>query len=119
MKNRTLIIIFAALLIVAACAYFIFQADSSAKSEAVITLRGEVIHTIDLSNVPQSYTIDIEGSTVLVEEGRICMQDADCPDKLCVNTGYTSGPSKPIVCLPKQIVINVRTASESVDAVVR
>ncbi len=119
MKNKTLIIIFAALLIMASCAYFIFRSGNGNSAEAVITLKGEVIHRIDLSSVEKSYTLDVNGSTVLVEKGRICIENADCPDRLCVKTGYTSGPSKPIVCLPKQIVINVTSAAEHVDVVVR
>jgi len=119
MKNKTLVIIFLVILIAGVCAYIIFQTGNKADAEAVITLKGEVIHRISLSDVKESYTIDVEGSTVLVEKGRICMLEADCPDRLCVKSGYTSGPSKPIVCLPKQIVINITSASDGVDAVAR
>ncbi|MBR4895991.1 MAG: NusG domain II-containing protein, partial [Clostridia bacterium] len=46
-------------------------------------------------------------NTVRVETGRIRIVSADCPDKICVDTGWISDSAAPIVCLPHRLVIRL------------
>ncbi len=52
-------------------------------------------------------TGDGEYNDILVENGKIRIADASCPDKLCVNMGYISEPLMPITCLPNHLVIRI------------
>ncbi len=84
---------------------------------AVIYQDGEEIERIDLARVTESYTIRIEGddgavNIVLVEPGQISMQEANCPDELCVKQGAISGGLVPIVCLPHRISISIESREE-------
>ena len=73
---------------------------------AKVYLDGELIASVDLDREEESRCFDAgEGNTVQVEKGRIRMLSADCPDKLCVDMGWSSSPSKPIVCLPNKVMI--------------
>lgn len=69
---------------------------------------GAVLYTLDLSKYHEPKTIEIaaeEGhNTILIENGRICISHADCPDHVCVQSGWLSS-SLPIVCLPHRLVI--------------
>ena len=93
----------------------------TAKKDAVIARiysEGECIRTIDLASVKTTETFEVEGpigkNTVLVEPGRICITEADCPDHVCVHMGWLSAehPS-PIVCLPNKVVIDLADTSDS------
>ena len=71
---------------------------------------GELIRQINLDTVTMPYTFRVENdrggyNTVTVEQGRICVSDASCPDHVCVQTGWISDGAIPIVCLPNQLVI--------------
>ena len=59
---------------------------------AAITLDGEVLDEIDLTQVQEPYSFTVTGkdgltNTVLVEPGRIRVEKADCPDQICVHQG--------------------------------
>ncbi len=48
-----------------------------------------------------------EHNTVGIKDGKVRMLKADCPDKLCVKQG--AGDVLPIVCLPNQVVVEIRS----------
>ena len=67
------------------------------KKDAVIAeiyVEGRCERTIDLSEVTEPETFKVVGAigtnTVLVEPGRICITEADCPDHVCIQMGWLS-----------------------------
>lgn len=82
---------------------------------AVIYKDGEEIERISLDAVTQSYTISLDGNIILVEPGRIRMQSADCPDKLCVHQGVLTAQGR-IVCLPNRVIIEMVREKDAPDA---
>ena len=67
-------------------------------------------------------TVETSGNknVIAVEQGRIRMLSADCPDGSCVRQGWISGGIFPIVCLPNRVVITLEHGDNrsNVDAVV-
>lgn len=59
------------------------------------------------------YPLEEYGITLEVKDNKICVFDSDCPDKVCVKTGYISSPKQTIVCLPNRI--SVRIINENND----
>ncbi len=51
--------------------------------------------------------------SVLVQDGRVSVESADCPDKVCVATGEISSRGGSVICLPGHFVVSV---SENDDA---
>ena len=48
------------------------------------------------------------------------MEDADCPDKICVNHRSISRDGEGIICLPNQTVVTIRGGEEpEVDEIAR
>lgn len=47
-----------------------------------------------------------EHNTIEIKHGKVRMIEADCPDKRCVKQGASS--SLPIICLPNEIVIEIK-----------
>ena len=67
--------------------------------------------------ISENQTVEINGTNkILIEDGKVSMIDADCPDKLCIKQGKITDNSKDIVCLPNGVVIRVEKNSE-LDAV--
>ena len=108
--------------VVLACIAAILLLRQTPADEALIFQDGALIHRLDLSAVIEPYSIIIESeagtNVVALENGRIRIQEADCPDGSCVRQGWISGGMTPIVCLPHRLVIELESkAKPEVDAV--
>jgi len=47
------------------------------------------------------------------EDGRIRIAEADCPDQICVQTGWVSHPGQLAVCVPGQLILKLRADGNS------
>lgn len=107
-SRRVLIVgIMTAAVFLAAIAAVFFQAVRPAGKSVRIVSDGNLIETIDLSASPDR-VIMIENeygkNIVSVEDHRIRVSEADCPDQTCVKSGFLSA-ARPIICLPHKLVI--------------
>lgn len=108
-----------ALIIVAALVFAYTSISNGDNLQAVITVDGEIVETVDLSSVKEKIVItpDTQPKVVIVaENGEIRFDSAECDDKLCVNIGSLKKGGDTAVCLPAKTVITVEGAD--VDAVV-
>lgn len=68
-----------------------------------------VLYTIDLDTAEDtSITISYPGgssNTIVIEDGQIWVESAECPDRICVKMGKLRSESLPIVCLPNHLTI--------------
>ena len=115
-SNIKWIIIFAALCLICALILVVMGRRSGERAEIIVD--GEVVRTVELSE-DNEFDIELGGgefNRIRVENGRIAVIDASCPDKLCVRQGYISGGGIPIVCLPHRLSVEV-TGGSGVDAV--
>jgi len=92
-------------------------------AQARIYSDGSLIETLDLNAVPEPYSIPVDSgggyNIISVEQGRIRISEASCPDSSCIRQGWLSGGITPIVCLPHRLVIALEGSSDKgVDAVV-
>lgn len=101
------------LLSIAALLFSRQKASRAPHPTAYIYSGGIFLRSIDLSAVQEAYSFTISSAnggknTVEVRPGSIGILSADCPDKLCVHQGFLSAPLFPLVCLPNQLVIEIR-----------
>ena len=86
---------------------------------ARITWDGEVVEEIELDRVGRGYSFTLENqegsNTISVEQGRIRVAQADCPDQVCVDQGWIADGTVPIVCLPHGLVIEIVGGEEPLD----
>ena len=83
---------------------------------AYIYQDGVLLQTNDLSQKKPPYEITIEYkdsktqgyNVICVENGKIGIIDADCPDKTCVHMGITNSTIFPITCLPHKLIIQIK-----------
>ncbi len=105
------IVVYLTILLLVALSFLLLKSNSSEdKPIAVITKNGVELYRIDLEKATGPKEIKIEGtvtSLIEVEEGKIRFKDSDCPEKICVKTGWISRPGQVAVCLPGGVVIKI------------
>lgn len=124
-KTRTWICIITLIFILAMVLTFFVNRKNSGRTVANVYVNGECVCSYDLSTVNEACKEEIvtdDGVNVLlIENGRISVCEADCKDRICVNTGFISNSRTPIVCLPHKLVIKIEkdSAMDMMDAVTR
>ena len=97
---------------------FQFFRGTGGEKTVTVTVDGDVYGTYALS---RDQAVDINGTNRLVfEDGTARMEQADCPDQICVDHSPVSREGESIICLPNEVVIAVEGAEETeTDAVVQ
>lgn len=119
-RNAKIILILLLAAAVLSAGVLLLQKKQTSSPVARITRDGELLREIPLDEVEESYSFvveDEEGSnTILVEPGRIRVSEADCPDQVCVNQGFISDGTVPVVCLPHKLMIEIVGGGSEFDA---
>ena len=125
LKNDILLIL--AALLLAGLLWGVLTMTKRQGGEAVVTVDGDIVAKLPLSE-PTAFALNSsylgigeEGfaNVIVVENGRVCVKDANCPDKVCVRTGWIEYEGESIVCLPHKLVVTVRGGSAGPDAYTR
>lgn len=105
----------------------VFTQKQSDFSRVVISKDGKVLYDINLNEVNDR--IDIKNLSeynelIVVEHGRVRFEVSDCPDQVCVRTGWISRPGQTAVCLPAGIIIKIvgeakEDNNEDIDIILR
>lgn len=124
MKKRLVYLgLFALVLVLALICFYFYGVKKEQGVRALIYKDGELLKTVSLENVSEAYEFEIKDgdsfNLIRVEEGRIRVVSASCPDKVCVNSGYISDGVIPIVCLPNKLVIEIEGAEAAADGAAR
>ena len=93
--------------------------DTSDK-EAVIKVNTDIYTTLSLNsgNEHQDIPINLPENNfvhVVTENDNIWVEDASCPDKVCVKTGVISKTGQSIVCLPNKTVVYIEGSEQETD----
>ena len=117
-RTRTWVILLAAAAMVLAVLSWYLLTRNTGSHVVQIVQDGSVVREIDLSRVSGSETIvlrlpDGGSNTILVQPGRICVCEANCPDQICVHQGWLENQAAPIVCMPHRLVIQIKDGTET------
>ncbi len=119
-------VILAAIMLALVCvggivAFLMMKQTSAVDPVAQIYVDGALVRTEKLSH-EQSFSIATEHgyNDIRIENGSISVTAADCPDKVCINTGATNSSVVPIICLPHRLEIRIISAEDTeIDAEIR
>lgn len=120
MKQRVLIAVAAAIFAAGIVGCLLLLFAPSDHNKVLIRRDGEVLYSLDLSKeTNRTFVIPYGGSsnTIEIRDGRIRVMEAECPDKVCVRTGWLSSSAIPIVCLPNHLEILFASGNDDIDAV--
>jgi hypothetical protein len=103
------LVIIAVVLLVALVSALCMHKTGGTYAELVADNR--VIERIDLSQnrelTPNGYDVVLS-----VKDGKIAFVSSDCPDKICVRTGYIGLVGQSAVCLPNRLTLRIVTAED-------
>jgi len=119
--DRAMLRIFLAILITSGVIWSIRAATKNPEvMNAEITQEGKLVQRILLKKGDPTREIIVrykDGyNKIKVEDGRISVIEADCPDKECVKRGWLKKPGDSAICLPHRLVIRL-TGEAEVDGV--
>lgn len=87
---------------------------------ATITQDGRTIRRIDLDSLDGAEYISLDekySQVILAEKGRIRFLDSDCPDKICVKTGWLTRQGDKAVCVPARTIIIIEGDAGRADTI--
>lgn len=110
-------ILIGVIVVIAALSFLMHQVLQGAGSGKVtVKVDGAIEGVYDL-NDDQKITIN-DSNVVVINNGKVNMIEADCPDQLCVKQRAISKNHESIICLPNKVVVEIQSSAEStMDAV--
>ncbi|MEE3440121.1 NusG domain II-containing protein, partial [Ruminococcus sp.] len=107
MKKRDIILV-VSLLVVAGIVFLIFNINNKSGKTVVITENGSTYGTYSLSeNKVIDIKTDLGHNKVVIKDSKVHMEEADCPDKYCVDKGEISKTNESLICLPHKLVVEI------------
>ena len=108
MKNRKILIAVILIVLASVCLSVPILRHSD-KQTVEIVQDGKVLYTFDL-NTAENREIRIPSADggfnlIVIQDGTICISEADCPDQTCVKTGKLQSEYLPVVCLPHKLIV--------------
>ena len=104
MKKFLIILGIIVLIIIIALGIYSLRSGSKAR----LTIDGEVVKEFDLKyDCVENFGNFGADITVEIKNGAARVVHSDCPDKICVNTGYIKNITQTAVCLPNRAVLEI------------
>lgn len=102
--------LFLAVLLAALC-FFLWQRYmiSSEGRSVVVSRNGETVGSYTLSVEDRIVFTGSEGerNVLMIRDGEAYMEEADCPDQLCVKQGPVGKNGESIICLPHKLAVQI------------
>jgi len=115
-KGDTLILFFILIALMGWLLQNYIWPDSEQKT-AIIEIDGQTYQKIAINtDTQEEFIIELPKNNqihIVVEKNSIQVEDASCPDKVCIRTGAVSKPGQNIVCLPNKVVVYIAGAGDS------
>lgn len=91
-----------------------YKTSTTKNAQVVVLVDGTEIGRYLLSQDEEILIKGTKGDNFLViKNGKAWIEEADCPDKLCMHAGKISKNGETIVCLPNKIVVEVVNGEEN------
>ncbi len=103
------IILIAVVLVVAIAGLLVFYLTQKSGDTVVVTIDGVIYNEYPLNKDIEVDIPGINGGTnhLVIKDGFADMTDADCPDKICVDSRKISKTGESIICLPNKVVVKI------------
>ena len=115
--NRKDCIFICAVVLLAFCAYVLSRTGRAENIQAEIRMNGRVVQTLSLQNDMVFPLYDHPAVQFIVENGRIAFYSSDCPDHICIRSGFLHIAGQTAVCLPNRIVLAIVGTAEDGDGI--
>jgi hypothetical protein len=121
-KKRNDLILAVVMILVAAAGFLWYNLSKEEGGYVAVIQEGESIEQFSL-NEEVEYRIELEDGSfnlLKIKNGKVYMQEASCPDQICVNHRPINSVGETIVCLPNEIVLKVveQSSKPEIDMVI-
>jgi hypothetical protein len=115
--------IFGAVALLAAGSFLLGLGARSGDGRVLAEIRqnGRLVRTVDLGAADGAVRYELGGDyriVLVAEHGRIRFLSSDCPDQVCVRTGWLTAAGQSAACVPGRVLVRLTGASVQ-DVVVR
>lgn len=90
-------------------------------AEVVVKVAGKQVTAFSVNKNTKYMIHGVNGGTneLIIEDGQVWLEEASCPDKLCVHQGKIKYSGESIICLPNKVSVTIQdeTDTNGVDAV--
>ena len=121
--NLILVLAIAAVACVGLVATRLMGANTNADTATVVIRDGEQnVYELPLSqNTTKTVTTDLGTNLIEIKDGRVHVEEADCPNQDCVHQGWIDAAGEQIVCLPHKLTVDIvdESAETAYDVVGR
>ncbi|MBM2839917.1 MAG: hypothetical protein HW412_445 [Bacteroidetes bacterium] len=104
-----------ALLVCLAAGSFLAVGSFAIEGNTVLVqVDGRTVHKASLFENRIFPVSGAEGAlTIEIRGGRVAVTEAECPNHVCVRTGWRSRGGDVIVCVPNKVVVRILTADQA------
>ena len=114
MKKKDIVLILMILAVAAAFYLWNRGKEKQGGDVVIVEVDGAEYGTYDLN---EDARIDIHSKNgyneLVIKRGKAHMEQADCPDKYCVDKGEIYQNGETIICLPHRVVVEVKTSERA------
>lgn len=96
-----------------------FMRNGQTADKVSVKVDGRVVYSDTLTKDTELNVEGFEGgyNHVVINGGKVSVTDADCPDKVCINSGEIEKNGQTIVCMPHRMVVEIEGSGEKIDSV--
>ncbi|MCL2492967.1 MAG: NusG domain II-containing protein [Clostridiales bacterium] len=107
LTKRSDIILIGILLAAAVSVYLFVSSQPAGGAAAEVIYGGKVVMTVDLTK-DRTFSLPEKPNVVFqVKNDSIAFTKSDCPDQICVHTGFISKPGQMAACLPNDLMLKI------------
>lgn len=121
--NLILVLAIAAVACAGLAATRLMGANTNADTATVVIRDGEQnVYELPLNqDTTKTVTTDLGTNLVEIKDGRVHVEEADCPNQDCVHQGWIDAAGQQIVCLPHKLTVDIvdESAKTTYDVVGR
>ena len=96
-----------------------FMRNSQTAERVVVKVDGTTVYSESLDKDAEYKAEGYDGgyNTIVIKDKKVSVREADCPDKVCMNSGEIEKSGDTIVCMPHRVVVEIEGGEASVDSV--
>jgi len=115
-SRRFDLLLIGGLLLLALLCYLLFVGEKEQGNVAVVCVNGEETGRYPLYRNGR-YPLNGGSNILIIENGSAYLEDANCPDKLCVRQGKVQLDGQCITCLPNKLTVTIRADNSDVELI--
>ena len=112
------LILLVIILALSAAGFVFLRHSSDAQSKVEVTIDGQRYGIYALNQDSRQVVSSNYGyNTIIIQDGQVWVEDADCANKDCMRFGKISKEGQIILCLPHKLAVRIVGGEVGIDAI--